>query len=134
MTKETHHIERERSHYIDLLVANPNHFGNLADSGLPAVKKMLGNTKFEQLGCVGYNPVLDMLEATVAIKLPFGYGGDLCSPGHRVCPVLRRLRQRLARRRHRLVQRARHSRRQGLRRTQHQAAHLCGHPSVPAEA
>jgi hypothetical protein len=41
---------------------------------------MLGNVKFEQLGYVGYNPVLDMLEA-VQIKLPCGYGGDLCSPG-----------------------------------------------------
>ena len=81
MTKETLKIERERSHYTELLVANPNHFGNLANSKMPIVKKMLGNTKFEQLGCVGYNPVLDMLEATVQVKLPFGYGGDLCSPG-----------------------------------------------------
>ena len=81
MTNETHRIERERSHYLDLLVANPNHFGNLHASKLPVVKKMIGNTRFEQIGCVGYNPVLDMLEATVAIKLPFGYGGDLCSPG-----------------------------------------------------
>jgi len=81
MTSETHHIERERSHYTELLAANPNHFGNLAGSKLTVVSKMLANTKFEQLGCVGYNPVLDMLEATVQIKLPFGFGGDLCSPG-----------------------------------------------------
>jgi hypothetical protein len=74
-------LPRERSHYIELLAANPNHFGNLPDSKFPVVEKMLGNVRFEQLGCVGYNPVLDMLEATVAIKLPFGYGGNLCSQG-----------------------------------------------------
>ena len=83
MINETLKIEHERSHYTDLLAANPNHFGNLANSKMPIVKKMHGNPKFEQLGCVGYNPVLDMLEATVQIKLPFGYGGDLCSPGDR---------------------------------------------------
>ena len=81
MKKETHRIERERSHYTELLAANPNHFGNLTASKLKAVSEMLGNTKYEQLGCVGYNPVLDMLEATVQIKLPYGYAGDLCTPG-----------------------------------------------------
>src|SRR5262249_13694879 len=64
-----------------LLAANPNHFGNLAVSTLPAVLPMSGNVKYEEMTCVGYNPDLDRLEAVVQIKLPFGYRGDLCSPG-----------------------------------------------------
>jgi hypothetical protein len=42
---------------------------------------MVGNTKYEEITCVGFNPSLDMLEATVQIKLPYGYGGSLCGAG-----------------------------------------------------
>jgi hypothetical protein len=38
-------------------------------------------TYWEQLTCVGYNPMLSLLEAVVSIKQPTGYGGDLCSSG-----------------------------------------------------
>ncbi|HSN55412.1 MAG TPA: hypothetical protein VLT32_12105 [Candidatus Sulfomarinibacteraceae bacterium] len=74
-------IEKERSEFKQLLLKNPNHFGTLADSPLEAVKKIAGNTKYEELTCIGFNPAHDLLEATVQIKLPYGYGGNLCAAG-----------------------------------------------------
>ncbi len=40
-----------------------------------------GNTSFESLGCVGYNPAFKELTATVKIKRATGYSGSLCSNG-----------------------------------------------------
>src|SRR5262245_44009567 len=40
-----------------------------------------GNTHWEQLECVGYNPETSTLEATLQIKLATGYSGGLCPPG-----------------------------------------------------
>lgn len=75
-------IEMERAQFTRLLAQNPNYFGNLADSKLKAVnKKIAANVQYEELTCVGYNPAKHLLEATVAIKLPFGYGSDLCHKG-----------------------------------------------------
>jgi hypothetical protein len=60
---------------------------------LPIRKKMLfqmalgqalefsGNTTWEEITCVGYNPQTSTLEAVVAIKLANGYSGGLCFPG-----------------------------------------------------
>src|SRR5215218_418278 len=64
-----------------LLAENPNYFGNLAESGFEPKLKIVSDVSFEQVTCLGFNPDVDVLEATVRIKLPFGYGGDLCSPG-----------------------------------------------------
>jgi hypothetical protein len=77
----TSQVENERSQFTSLLAQNPNYFGNLADSTLKAVKQMAGNVKYEELTCVGFNPRLNQLEATFQIKLPFGYGGNLCGAG-----------------------------------------------------
>lgn len=75
-------VERERAEFRRLLVSNPNYFGNLAGSKLKAVKKIAGNTSYEELTCVGLHPASDRLEATVEIKRSSGYGGaDLCAPG-----------------------------------------------------
>ncbi len=76
-------IERERSHFKLLLAANPDHFGarKIATSASAAAGQFNGNTSYETIGCVGYNPTLGLLEATVQIRRAFGYGGDLCSPG-----------------------------------------------------
>lgn len=74
-------IEVERSHFKRLLAGNPNYFGNLPDSPFQPVKKILSNTTYEQITCVGYNLDKSQLEATVHIKRPIGYGGDLCSDG-----------------------------------------------------
>jgi hypothetical protein len=74
-------IETERQQFKQLLAVNPNHFGNLPLSKLPPIVKIVGNTKYEEISCVGYNPDLDLLEAVVQIKLPFGYNGGLCLEG-----------------------------------------------------
>jgi hypothetical protein len=74
-------VERERSQFKTLLAQNINYFGNIEGSPLKAEKKLVTETKYEQLTCVGYNPVTSMLEATIAVKLPFGYGGNLCQAG-----------------------------------------------------
>jgi hypothetical protein len=64
-----------------LLAENPNYFGNLPELGIPPVFELITDTYFEEATCVALNPDVDVLEATVEIKRPFGYGGDLCSPG-----------------------------------------------------
>src|SRR5918996_2831859 len=74
-------IERERVQFRQLLAANPNYFGNLANSPFKVVKKIASNTTYEEITCVGYNPDRAELEATVHIKRPTGYGGDLCAGG-----------------------------------------------------
>lgn len=74
-------VERERSEFKQLLAANPNYFGNLKDSPLKPVKKVVGNTSYEELTCLGFNPNLNLLEATVEIKRPAGFLGNLCRPG-----------------------------------------------------
>jgi hypothetical protein len=74
-------LEKERQEFRRLIVKNPNYFGNLKDTALKAVKAMVGNTSYEELTCVGFNPQRSSLEATIAIKRPFGYGGGLCTAG-----------------------------------------------------
>ena len=74
-------VEAERSKFRSLLAKNLNYFGNLPESKMEAVTKKVVNTKYEELTCVGFNPAKNLLEATIAIKLPYGYGGNLCSPG-----------------------------------------------------
>ncbi|HTU44664.1 MAG TPA: hypothetical protein VMF91_06355 [Bryobacteraceae bacterium] len=64
-----------------LLLANPNYFGNLQDSKLKPILNILGDTSYEQLGCVGYSPSLSRLEAVVSIKETSGYDGGVCSTG-----------------------------------------------------
>ena len=83
MTKEdaARPIEHHRTSFTRMLAANPNHFGTLVKSGLPVIEAMAGNQAYEGIGCVGYNPTLDLIEATIIIKRASGYSGDLCTPG-----------------------------------------------------
>jgi hypothetical protein len=74
-------IEMERAQFRQLILVNPNYFGNLEEVGLPPVTPMAGNTNYEQLTCVGLQPQLDRLEATVRIKANGGYEGPLCGDG-----------------------------------------------------
>ena len=37
-----------------------------------------GDTQYESIGCVGYNPQLEQLRATINIKQTGGYDGGLC--------------------------------------------------------
>ncbi len=73
--------ETERAQFKSLMLQNPNYFGNLKESEFKAVLSITGNTSYEELTCVGYNPLLRALEATVQIKLPTGFKGNLCGPG-----------------------------------------------------
>jgi len=71
----------EREHFLPLLLSNPNYFGNLQDSKLKAVQKIVGNSTYEELKCIGYNPQQHRLEGVVWVKQPTGYGGGICSNG-----------------------------------------------------
>jgi hypothetical protein len=73
--------EKDRQQFKALLLSNPNYFGNIVNSPLPVVKKMVGNTYWEELTCVGFNPELAQLEAIVSIKQTTGYSGGLCTNG-----------------------------------------------------
>lgn len=74
-------IPPERAQFKKLLLQNPNYFGTLKDSDLKPVKQISSNTTYEELTCIGYNQNFSTLEATIAIKLSNGYGGNLCSAG-----------------------------------------------------
>src|SRR5258708_24310691 len=74
-------VEGLRSNFKELLLKNPNHFGNLATGKLKSAVEIVTDTAFEELTCVGFNPATNVLEATIAIKQPTGYGGDLCQHG-----------------------------------------------------
>jgi hypothetical protein len=72
---------KERLQFKKLLLANPNHFGNLAEKFGPAAFKLNSNSFYEELGCVGYHPQQEMLEAVVYVKQQGGYGTDVCGTG-----------------------------------------------------
>jgi hypothetical protein len=74
-------FEHERQKFRALILANPNYFGNLKVSPFKPVLHIQSNTTFEELGCVGYQPQFNRLEAVVYIKQPTGYGGNVCSNG-----------------------------------------------------
>ena len=74
-------VEKERAEFRQLISSNPNYFGTVKGSKLKAVKKVSGNTKYEQLDCLGFYPEVDLLEAILQVKLPYGYSGSLCNKG-----------------------------------------------------
>ena len=72
---------QERLTFKALLLTNPNYFGNLVGSKLKPVLSIAGNTHYEELGCVGYQPQQQRLEAVVYVNQPSGYGTDICGSG-----------------------------------------------------
>ncbi len=46
-----------------------------------SLEEISGNTFWEELTCVGYNPEKTLLEAVVEVKQPTGYSGGLCTNG-----------------------------------------------------
>ncbi|MFZ1880135.1 MAG: hypothetical protein WAU41_08210 [Gaiellaceae bacterium] len=74
-------VPKERTNFKALLAQNLNYFGNLEEKKLKPVKKIVFDTAFEELNCVGFNPDGNLLEATIAIKRATGYNGDLCQKG-----------------------------------------------------
>jgi hypothetical protein len=73
--------EQARQNLRALLLANPNYFGNITGSSFKAVLNIEGNTDYESIGCVGYNPQLEQLRATINIKQTSGYSGGVCTSG-----------------------------------------------------
>jgi hypothetical protein len=74
-------FEVERKRFLPLLLSNPNYFGNLQNSPLKPVKKIIANSSYEELKCVGFNPQLNRLEGVVWIKRTTGYDGGICTSG-----------------------------------------------------
>lgn len=70
-----------RNRFRSLLLQNPNYFGNIEGSKFKAVFPLKANQTYESLGCVGYQPQTERLEAIVYVNEPSGYGGGLCGPG-----------------------------------------------------
>ncbi len=64
-----------------------NLFPELADINIGKIVDIInetdGNTGYEEMGCVGLNTVTDNLEATIKVKRPGGYLGNLCTKGSR---------------------------------------------------
>ena len=77
----TFEVAQERSNLHVLLATNPNYFGTLPELGFPVNFDKQGDTTFEALTCVSFSPERDRLEATLEIRRPVGYSGNLCSPG-----------------------------------------------------
>jgi hypothetical protein len=74
-------VPNEREQFLSLLLANPNHFGNIPDSPISPVQVIESNTTYEELKCVGFSPELSRLEGVVWIKQPSGYEGGICTSG-----------------------------------------------------
>lgn len=72
---------RERGAFKALLLTNSNYFGNLLQSPFKPVLPIAGNTHYEELACLGYQPQQERLEAVVYVYQPSGYGTDICGPG-----------------------------------------------------
>ena len=77
--------EQARGKMRMLLLANPNYFGNLEQSGFKPVLNIAADTAYEELGCVGYSLSLGRLEAVVSIKQTSGYDGGVCTGGSQEC-------------------------------------------------
>jgi hypothetical protein len=78
-----HRVEPERARFRQLLVANPNYFGNLKFSPLAPVTEIKNDTRYEELASIGFEPQLGRLEAVVHIKQPVGYDGNIHGTGSR---------------------------------------------------
>jgi hypothetical protein len=76
-----HPYEKERSRFRSLILTNPNYFGNIAESEFEPVLQIAGDTFYEEIGCVGFEPALSLLEAVVYVKQFSGYAGGVCSGG-----------------------------------------------------
>jgi hypothetical protein len=74
-------FEFERKRFLPLLLSNPNYFGTLENSPFKPVKKIVSNSSYEELKCVGFNPQLNRLEGVVWIKQAGGYNGGICTNG-----------------------------------------------------
>src|SRR5690348_2232597 len=71
----------ERANFKQLLAIDLNYFGNLGKGEQQVVQPISYNIYYEQITAVGFNPVTNLLEATIHINQPNGFGSYLCTPG-----------------------------------------------------
>ncbi len=74
-------VPEERAKFRALVLGNPNYFGNVAASPFPPVLNIALNTTYEEIGCVGFQPQFNRLDAVIYVNQPSGYGGGVCSSG-----------------------------------------------------
>lgn len=74
-------VRPERAQFRALLLSNPNYFGTLEGSEFAPVLPIQGNTTYEELQCVGFDPQLELLEAVVLVKQDSGFLGGICTSG-----------------------------------------------------
>lgn len=74
-------VEKHRMEFKSLLQKNKNYFGTFPELKIKAVLPLKLNRKYEELGCLGFQPQNDRLQAVIRVKLPYGYSGDLCHSG-----------------------------------------------------
>jgi hypothetical protein len=79
--KEEEIFKEERLTIHRLLANNPNYFGTVPNIDFAVVKPIKFNTSYEELTCIGVWPERNLLEATLLVKLPFGFLGNKCSQG-----------------------------------------------------
>lgn len=76
---------QHREQFHNFILQNPNYFGNLSEAGVKKAPKpamsMVGNTTYEELKCISFDPESRKLEATIQLKQKGGYGGDYCAKG-----------------------------------------------------
>lgn len=82
-----HMLQLRKNHQLHLLT-NPNYFGTIKDkekaAKFPAVLPDFdGNTYYEDIECVSYDPAKRLLHATVKVKKGGGYSGSPCAGGSR---------------------------------------------------
>jgi hypothetical protein len=50
-------------------------------SGQLTFTTLANNTFYEELSCIGFNPQINLLSATINVKQAYGFGGGLCTNG-----------------------------------------------------
>ncbi|HEV8284485.1 MAG TPA: hypothetical protein VGQ09_09250 [Chitinophagaceae bacterium] len=74
-----------RKNFKILQLSNPNYFGNLKESKFTKVELIAANTFYEELKCVSYNPISQLLNAAILVKQASGYNGGPCTNGSFEC-------------------------------------------------
>lgn len=78
-------LTAERTGYKLRLLQNPNYYGSMSklDIANPPklVYKLLSNTTYEQITCIGFEPDRNEVNAVVVVKKQAGYGGGPCTDG-----------------------------------------------------
>ena len=77
-------IERSSSNVLAIPTPQPHprqHKSITQGLGQKPLTILANDTSYEQLMCIGFNPSLNLLSATIEIKLPDGFGGSLCTNG-----------------------------------------------------